>query len=240
MSTPRDPRGTQSNMSTPRDPRGPQSDMSMSRDIGRAHSEMSTPRDTCGPLSDITNVTDEASRKRDQRNMQQRKRRADMSIEQREEINRKQREYRQRKKAATQNSSTSATLTETMSLTSLTMDIDENADPCDENTPIILGNNNIQKDADGNQSHVGVGTSTTRGSAQSEVNDNDVLDSADTRREEKNARQRKRRDDMTDQQREEINRKQREYRARRKVAMQNITTTSDVSQIVPASSPTGE
>jgi len=57
----------------------------------------------------------------------------------------------------------------------LILDIDENADPCDENTPIILGNNNIQKDADGNQSHVGVGTSTTRGSAQSEVNDNDVL-----------------------------------------------------------------
>jgi len=54
------------------------------------------------------------------------------------------------------------------------LDIDENADPCDENTPIILGNNNIQTDADGNQSHVGVGTSTTRGSAQSEVNDNDV------------------------------------------------------------------
>jgi hypothetical protein len=44
---------------------------------------------------------DEASRKREERNMQQRKRRADMSIEQREEINRKQREYRQRKKLQT-------------------------------------------------------------------------------------------------------------------------------------------
>jgi len=65
-------------------------------------------------------------------------------------------------------------------------------------------------------------------------------DSADARREERNARQRKRRAEMTDQQREEINRKQREYRARRKAAMQNITTTSVVSQIVPASSPTGE
>ena len=65
-------------------------------------------------------------------------------------------------------------------------------------------------------------------------------DSADARREERNARQRKRRAEMTDQQREEINRKQREYRARSKAAMQNITTTSLVSQIVPASSPTSE
>jgi hypothetical protein len=36
-------------------------------------------------------------------------------------------------------------------------------------------------------------------------------DNVDTRREERNARQRKRRAKMTDQQREEINRKQREY-----------------------------
>jgi len=35
------------------------------------------------------------------------------------------------------------------------LDIDENADPC---TPIIV---DIQTDADGNQNHVGVGTSTT-------------------------------------------------------------------------------
>jgi hypothetical protein len=64
-------------------------------------------------------------------------------------------------------------------------------------------------------------------------------DNADTRREERNARQRKRRAEMTDQQREEINRKQREYRAWRKAAMQNITTTSVVSQIVLESSPVG-
>ena len=50
---------------------------------------------------------------------------------------------------------------------------DENAEPCDGNTPIILGNDNIQTDADGNQSHVGVGTSTTRGSALSVANGND-------------------------------------------------------------------
>jgi len=37
-----------------------------------------------------------------------------------------------------------------------------------------------------------------------------------------------------------LKRKQREYRARRKATMQNITTTSVVSQIVPASSPAGE
>ncbi|XP_066400132.1 uncharacterized protein [Miscanthus floridulus] len=162
-------------------------DMSTPRDTRGAQSEMSTPRDTRGAQSDITNVTDEASRKREERNMQQRKRRADMSIEQREEINRKQ-----------QN--------------------DENAEPRDGNTPIILGNDNIQTDADGNQSHVGVGTSTTRGSALSVANGNDdpetiPADSVDTRREERNARQRKRRAEMTDQQREEINRKQREYRA---------------------------
>jgi hypothetical protein len=65
-------------------------------------------------------------------------------------------------------------------------------------------------------------------------------DSADARREERNTRQRKRRTEMTDQQREEINRKQREYQAWRKAAMQNITTTSVVSQTVLASSPAGE
>jgi len=63
-----------------------------------------------------TPTLDEVLRKRDERNMQQRKHRADMSIEQREEINKKQRDYRQRKKAATQNSSTSVALTETVSL----------------------------------------------------------------------------------------------------------------------------
>ena len=63
-------------------------------------------------------IDDKASRKTEERNMQQWKRRADMSIEQREEINKKQREYQERKKAATQNSSTSAALTETVPLTS--------------------------------------------------------------------------------------------------------------------------
>jgi hypothetical protein len=52
--------------------------------------------------------------------MQQRKRRAEMSIEQRDEINRRQREFRERKKAATQNSSTSAALTQTVPLTTPT------------------------------------------------------------------------------------------------------------------------
>jgi hypothetical protein len=66
-----------------------------------------------------------------------------------------------------------------------------------------------------------------------------ATDNADTRREERNARQQKWRAEMTDQQREEINSKQREYRARRKAAMQNITTTSVVSQIVSESSPAG-
>lgn len=63
-------------------------------------------------------ILDEASRRREERNMQQRKRRADMSIEQRDEINRKQREYRERKKVATQNSSTSVALPDTVLLTS--------------------------------------------------------------------------------------------------------------------------
>jgi len=65
-------------------------------------------------------------------------------------------------------------------------------------------------------------------------------DSADARREARNARARKRRAEMTDQQREEANRKQREYRARRKAAMQNNSPTSVVSQTLPASSPAGE
>jgi hypothetical protein len=52
---------------------------------------------------------------------------------------------------------------------------DENADPHDQNTPIIWDNNNIQTVAYENQRHVAVGTSATRGSALSEVNDNDGL-----------------------------------------------------------------
>ena len=114
MSTPGDPRDGQSKMSTPRDTRG-------------AQSQMITPTYTREPLGDITNVIgmlkictyanlfifftiywkdvfiflDEESRRREQRNMQQRKHRADMSMEQRDEINRKQREYRERKKHAT-------------------------------------------------------------------------------------------------------------------------------------------
>ncbi|CAD6265623.1 unnamed protein product [Miscanthus lutarioriparius] len=76
---------------------------------------MSTPKDTRTALSDITNnhVTDNAKRKREERNAAQRKRRAEMSIEQREEINRKQREYRARKKAATQNITTSCVVSPT-------------------------------------------------------------------------------------------------------------------------------
>jgi hypothetical protein len=83
---------------------------------------MSTPGDTPDALSDITNIAgmisiinmyttlfgchsdflyiyietptlDEASRKREQRNMQQRNRQAEMTDRQREEIKRKQREY---------------------------------------------------------------------------------------------------------------------------------------------------
>jgi hypothetical protein len=54
-----------------------------------------------------TNTLDEASRKRDERNRQQRKRRAEMTTEQRDEANRKQREYRARKKVTTQNITTS-------------------------------------------------------------------------------------------------------------------------------------
>ena len=42
---------------------------------------------------------DEAKRKRLERNIKQQKRRAEMSDEQRQEINRRQREYRARKKA---------------------------------------------------------------------------------------------------------------------------------------------
>ena len=42
---------------------------------------------------------DDAERKRLERNMKQRKRRAEMSDEQRQDINRRQREYRARKKA---------------------------------------------------------------------------------------------------------------------------------------------
>jgi len=46
-----------------------------------------------------TGDLDEAERKRLERNLKQRKRRAEMSDEQRQEINRRQREYRARKKA---------------------------------------------------------------------------------------------------------------------------------------------
>ena len=42
---------------------------------------------------------DDAERKRLERNMKQRKRRAEMSDEQRQDINRRQREYRARKRA---------------------------------------------------------------------------------------------------------------------------------------------
>ena len=48
-----------------------------------------------------TMPADSVDTRREEKNARQRKRRADMSIEQREKINRKQREYRQRKKAAT-------------------------------------------------------------------------------------------------------------------------------------------
>ena len=46
-----------------------------------------------------TGDLDEAERKRLERNLKQQKRRAEMSNEQRQEINRRQREYRARKKA---------------------------------------------------------------------------------------------------------------------------------------------
>jgi len=62
-------------------------------------------------------------------------------------------------------------------------------------------------------------------------------DIANSKREERNTQQWKRRAEMTDEQREEINRKQREYRARKKA---DISITSIVSQIVPASSNAGE
>jgi len=137
MSMPRDTRGAQSQMITPTYTREPLSDITNV-------SQMITPTYTREPLGDITNVIgmlkifsyanlfifftiywkdvfiflDEESRRREQRNMQQRKRRADMSMEQRGEINRKQLEYRERKKHATQNSSTFAALRETVPLTS--------------------------------------------------------------------------------------------------------------------------
>jgi hypothetical protein len=71
-----------------------------------------------------TPTLDDASRRREERREQQRIRRAEMSCEQREEMNRKKREYmrdyRTRKKATSQNSSTSYTLTETVPTTSAT------------------------------------------------------------------------------------------------------------------------
>jgi DNA replication protein DnaC len=66
---------------------------------------------------------------REQRNMQQRIRRAEMSDEQREEMRRKQREYqrqyRERKKAESQNSSASCALTGPLPI----IENDANADP---------------------------------------------------------------------------------------------------------------
>jgi septal ring factor EnvC (AmiA/AmiB activator) len=68
-----------------------------------------------------TPTFDEASRKREERNIQQRICRAEMSSEQREEMKRKQREYMRdyqaRKKAKSKNSSTSCALTETVPTT---------------------------------------------------------------------------------------------------------------------------
>jgi hypothetical protein len=76
------------------------------------------------PIYIQTPTLDEASRKREERNMQQRICRAKMSSEQREEMKRKQREYmrdyRARKKATSQNSSTFYALTETVPTTSPT------------------------------------------------------------------------------------------------------------------------
>ncbi|KAG2656370.1 hypothetical protein PVAP13_1KG078231 [Panicum virgatum] len=65
---------------------------------------MNNPHQTRASLSDITNTQtsepagaiDDAERKKQERNAQQRKRRAELSSEQREEINRKQCEYRAR------------------------------------------------------------------------------------------------------------------------------------------------
>ena len=109
---------------------------------------MSTPRDTHDALSDTTNIRgmlsicmyaaffmmpywypiyvqtltidDKASRKTEEKNMQQQKRQAEMSSEQREEINRRQREYRARKKAGSQISTTSCAFTETVPTSSPT------------------------------------------------------------------------------------------------------------------------
>ena len=64
-----------------------------------------------------------------------------------------------------------------------------------------------------------------------------TLDNAKRKREERNAAQQKRRAEMSIEQREEINRKQREYRARKKAATQNITTSCVVSPIELTSSP---
>ena len=56
---------------------------------------------------------DNAKGKREERNVAQQKHRAEISIEQREEINRKQQEYRTRKKATTQNITTSCIVSPT-------------------------------------------------------------------------------------------------------------------------------
>jgi len=61
---------------------------------------------------------------------------------------------------------------------------------------------------------------------------------------ERNAQQRKRRAEMTNEQREESKRRhreyQRQYRARKKAELQNISTAAVVAQIGSASSPAGE
>ena len=61
---------------------------------------------------------------------------------------------------------------------------------------------------------------------------------------ERNAQQRKRRAEMTDEQREDSKKRhreyQRQYRAWKKVELQNISTAAVVAQIGLASSPTGE
>jgi len=59
-----------------------------------------------------------ANAKREERNRQQRKRRAEMTDEQREESNRKQREYRARRKAASQNISTASIVSQVLSTSS--------------------------------------------------------------------------------------------------------------------------
>jgi hypothetical protein len=70
-------------------------------------------------------------------------------------------------------------------------------------------------------------------------------DNANVKMDERNAQQRKRRAEMTDEEREANKRRQheyqRQYRAWKKVELQNVSTTSVVmTQIMPESSLTGE